>query len=152
MLTRVLHGAVSGFQRLRRTAWFFTRPATSGVHAVPITPTGKIVLVTLSYARGWRLPGGGRKPREDPEAAILRELREEIGMVSWGQVERVTDFEHRPDFRRDRSSLFVVRAVVYRPKWSLEIKKVGEFEPGKLPLSTAPVTLRLLAAAGCSRE
>jgi 8-oxo-dGTP pyrophosphatase MutT (NUDIX family) len=148
MLKRLIHGAVAGFQRARTGMWFFTRPKTYGVHAIPVTPAGRLVLVTLSYARGWRLPGGGRKPDEDPQAAILRELREEIGMTAHASVEKVTDFEHRPDFRRSESSLFVVRGVVYRPRWSLEIKAVREFASGELPSDTAPITRRLLAAAG----
>jgi hypothetical protein len=57
VLRGLLHRAVSAFQRARRTVWFFTRPTTYGVHAIPVTPAGKLVLVTLSYARGWRLPG-----------------------------------------------------------------------------------------------
>jgi 8-oxo-dGTP pyrophosphatase MutT (NUDIX family) len=147
VLTRLLHLAVAGFQHVRGAVWFVTRPTTCGVHAVPVTPAGRLVLVTLSYARGWRLPGGGRKSDEDAEAAILRELREEIGMIDCAAVEKVTDFEHRPDFRRSRSSLFVVRGVAYRPRWSLEIKKVAEFAMDELPADMAPITRRLLAAA-----
>ena len=134
------------FHRSRRLLWFFTNPATNGAHAIAITPDGKVVLVTLSYARGWRLPGGGVKSGEDPEEAVLRELREEIGMTSHGAVQKVTTFTHRPDFRKDESSLFVVRDVVYRQHWSLEIKAVRAFDPGALPPDLARITRKLLAA------
>lgn len=127
--------------------WFFTRPSSAGVHAVALTPENRIVLVTLSYARGWRLPGGGRKVGEGDEEAMLRELREEIGMTGHGQVEKVARFSHRPDFRNDRSALFVVRDLAYRPKWSLEIKAVREFPLDALPADAAPITRRLIAAA-----
>lgn len=148
MLTSVLHRAVNAFQGVRRILWFFTRPVTFGVHAVPITPAGKLVLVKLSYARGWRLPGGGQKAGEAAEASMLRELREEIGLISFESLQAVTRFEHRPDFRKDQSRLFVARGVVYRPRWSLEIKAVREFALGNLPSDTAPITRRLLKAAG----
>jgi len=138
--------------RLRRSVWFFTSPSTSGVHAVALTPEGKIILATLSYARGWRLPGGGRKRSESPEEGVLRELREEIGMISHGRVRKVANFSHRPDFRKDRSSLFVVEDVVYRPTWSLEIKAVREFDPDRLPPDAAPITRRLVAAAFGDRK
>nr|MDQ4087857.1 NUDIX domain-containing protein [Pseudomonadota bacterium] len=73
-LVKPVHRAI---QRLRRFLWRFTgRPI--GVHAIPITPAGKIVMVKLSYAPLWRLPGGGCKRGEDPKQAVLRELREEI--------------------------------------------------------------------------
>lgn len=148
MLTRLLHAAVYGFQFLRRMGWFVTRPKALGVHAVPLTPEGRLVLVKLSYASGWRLPGGGRKAHEDPRAAVLRELSEEIGLTAHGAVVPVGDFTHRPDFRHGEATLFVVRDVAYRPRWSLEIKEVREFDPATLPPDTAPITHRLLAMAG----
>ena len=103
--------------------------------------------MTLSYARGWRLPGGGRKRGEDAETAVRRELVEEIGMTDCGALRAVASFSHRPDHRRDRSSLFVVENVRYRPRWSLEIKAVGEFDPDDLPVGTAAITRRLIEAA-----
>ena len=133
---------------MRRSVWFFTRPRTSGVHAIALTPDRRIILVTLSYARGWRLPGGGRKQGEDPEMAIRRELAEEIGMTACGVVRDVGQFSHRPDYRQDRSSLFVVENVCYRPRWSLEIRAVRAFDLDSLPADTAPITHRLIAAAG----
>jgi 8-oxo-dGTP pyrophosphatase MutT (NUDIX family) len=117
------------------------------VHGVPLTPDGKVVLVTLSYAKGWRLPGGGRKADEDPSAAILRELREEIGLIAYTAIEPVCDFDHRPDFRHGQASLFVVRGVQYQPRWSLEVKAVETFDLAALPTRTAAITHRLLGLA-----
>jgi ADP-ribose pyrophosphatase YjhB (NUDIX family) len=142
-----LHRLVHWFHQGRRLVWFFTHPDTRGVHAVAVTPEGEIVLVTLSYASGWRLPGGGCKPGEDPEQSILRELREEIGMTACGAVQQVMTFRQQADFKNDRSSLFVVRDVVFEPRWSLEIKAVGTFALDALPLDMPPITRRLLRAA-----
>ena len=147
MLGRVLHFGVYAFQAFRRGAWFFSRPQTQGVHGVPLTPEGKVVLVTLSYAKGWRLPGGGRKADEDPFEAILRELREEVGLIAYTDIEPVCDFEHRPDFRHGQATLFVVRGVQYQPRWSLEVKAVEAFDLSSLPTSTAAITHRLLGLA-----
>lgn len=147
MLGRFLHLGVNAFQSLRRSVWFFSRPRTQGVHAVPLTPEGKVVLVTLSYAKGWRLPGGGRKAGEEPREAILRELREEIGLYAYTDVEPVCEFTHRPDFRRGEATLFVVRGVRFEPRWSLEVKAVETFELSALPQDTAAITRRLLELA-----
>lgn len=147
MFGRLLHLGVYAFQTLRRCAWFVSRPRTQGVHAIPLTPEGKLVLVTLSYAKGWRLPGGGRKADEDPVAAILRELREEIGLTAHETIEPVCDFEHRPDFRRGQATLFIVRGVEYQPRWSLEVKAVEAFDLHALPPGTAAITHRLLGLA-----
>ena len=87
LLTHLLHSGVSWFQSLRRLLWFFTGPRTVGVHGVPLTPDGKVVLVMLSYARGWRLPGGGKRKTEDSRTAMIRELREEIGLTNFDSVD-----------------------------------------------------------------
>ena len=147
MLTRVLHLGVLAFQSLRRSVWFVTRPRTKGVHGIPLTAQGNVVLVTLSYAKGWRLPGGGLKTGEDPREAMLRELREEIGLTAHLGIEPICDFRHRPDFRHGEATLFVVRGVEYRPRWSLEVRSVGEFALSDLPHDTASITLKLLALA-----
>ncbi len=147
MLKRLLHFGVACFQALRRSVWFFSRPRTTGVHGIPLTPNGKVVLVTLSYAKGWRLPGGGQKTSEESRDAMLRELREEIGLTAYASMELVSGFTHRPDFRHGEGSLFVVRGVRYQPRWSLEVAKVGEFELDALPVGTAAITHELLTLA-----
>ena len=102
------------------------------------------MLVTLSYARGWRLPGGGVKRNEDRQEAMLRELSEEIGLTAHESVELVGGFKNRPDYRHAEETLYIVRGVRYRPRWSLEVKDIGEFELDRLPDGTAPITHQLL--------
>ncbi len=104
----------------------------------------------LSYAPGWRLPGGGVKKTEDQQTAMLRELREEIGLSDCESIHRVSGFDHRPDHRQGKGTLFVVRGVLYQPRWSLEVKQVGEFCLDDLPRSTAEITRQLLALAASS--
>jgi 8-oxo-dGTP pyrophosphatase MutT (NUDIX family) len=115
----------------------------SGVHAVPLTGDGKVVLVRLTYAPGWRIPGGGRKRGEAPEQAMLRELREEIGLISHGAIEELVDV--RPG---DPSAFFLVRDVVYRPRRSFEVEEVQEFDPAKLPDDTTSWTAHLVEQCG----
>jgi 8-oxo-dGTP pyrophosphatase MutT (NUDIX family) len=138
-------------QGLRRLLWLVTGPGRDGVHAVPLTPGGAVVLVRLTYARGWRLPGGGRKRRETPQEGMLRELREEIGLLGHGAVERIDRVLPLPRPRGDRSALFLVRDVTYRSRQSLEIEEVREFDPADLPgdLSRSTrETLETLLGAG----
>lgn len=139
--------AVTGFQMLRRLFWFVARPPSRGVLAVPVTPEGRVVLVRLTYDKGWHLPGGGRKKDEDPRNAILRELREEIGLESHGEVVPLGAFGHRPDRRRGTSDLFLVRDVRYAFSRSLEIEEAGEFPPDAPPDGLKPLSARKLAEA-----
>jgi 8-oxo-dGTP pyrophosphatase MutT (NUDIX family) len=132
-------------QSLRRLLWLFTGPGRNGVHAVPLTEKGRVVLVRLTYAPGWRIPGGGRKRSETPEEGMLRELREEIGLVGHGVIERIDDIlpPPRPD---DHSALFLVRDVTYRPRQSLEVEEVREFDPANLSDDLSGSTRDILAA------
>lgn len=139
--------SMTAFQTVRRAYWFVARPRAFGVHAVPITPEGRIVLVKHTYASGWRLPGGGRGKSEEPRDAILRELREEIGLRSWTAIRHVVDFEHRPDFRRGEGSLFRIDGIEYRPCRSLEIDAIAEFDPSELPPEATPFTRDMIAEA-----
>ena len=131
-LLTALHGVL-------KLAWFVRRPRTFGAHALAFTPQGKVILVRLRYAPGWRLPGGGRDEHEDPRDAVLRELREEIGMTGHGEVRLAAELEEHPDFKRDLAALLVVRDVRYdRPRWSWEIEDVIEAPIDALPADLSP--------------
>jgi len=119
-------------QGLRKLLWRFTgRPP--GVHALPLTAERRIVLVKLTYARDWRLPGGGRKRGESPAEAVLRELAEEIGMTDHGAIDEVTGDADLAAAGEEGGHLFIVRGVRYRPKRSWEIAAVEEFHAAALP-------------------
>lgn len=97
----------------------------------------------LRYAPGWRIPGGGRHPHESSEEAVLRELREEIGLTGHGRIRLACELDERTDFKRDLAALLIVEDVRYRPrKWSWEVEQVGEFPIDCLPGDTAEPTLR----------
>jgi 8-oxo-dGTP pyrophosphatase MutT (NUDIX family) len=138
---------VTAFQQLRRYYWFFRRPAVRGVLAVPLTAEGRVVLVRLSYAKGWHLPGGGRKRGEEPEQAVLRELREEIGLTAHSELLRVGEFAHRPDYRRGTTTLFLLRDVRFSPRPSLEIEEIAVFDPAQLPDRVTALTGSKIAEA-----
>ena len=110
-----------------------------GVHAIALTPERRLILVKLRYARGWRLPGGGRGEHEDPCEAGLRELREEIGMTSHGKVGLALPGD---------DELILVRDVEYRPRrWSWEVQDIMEAALDDLPPALSPIADRWLRAA-----
>jgi 8-oxo-dGTP pyrophosphatase MutT (NUDIX family) len=144
-LRPALRLALTAFQTARRGLWFVTRPDVRGVQAIPLTAAGRVILVKHRYTRGWHLPGGGYKRNEDAHAAILRELKEELGLTSHGEVRQLGCFTYHPDYRRSTVTLLLVRDVVYCPRWSLEIEEVGEFDRERLPPGTTNVARERLA-------
>lgn len=147
LVDAALRIVLTAAHKLLKAAWFVRRPRTQGAHAVALTRDRKLILVKLRYARGWRLPGGGRRPGEYAQAAVIRELREEIGMTAYGRIRFACELEESIDFKRDLAALLIVEGVSYAPRrWSWEVEQVGEFEIGHLPLDTASLTLRWIDA------
>src|ERR1700759_5383523 len=74
-----------GFNRLALTAKITVQALLAPVACAAcalVERDGKILLARHSYVSGWLLPGGGVERGEPPELAIMRELKEEIGLVS----------------------------------------------------------------------
>jgi 8-oxo-dGTP pyrophosphatase MutT (NUDIX family) len=147
MFNAFLRLVITAAHGLLKLVWFIRRPRTFGAHALALTPEGKAILVRLRYAPGWRLPGGGRAEDEDPRDAVLRELREEIGMTGHGEVQLAAELEERPDFKHDLASLLVVRDVRYRPhRWSWEVEAIIERETDDLPDDMATIAYGWISA------
>ena len=139
---RLLRVALTTAHIVLKLNWYVRRPRTFGAHALALTPARKVILVRLRYAPGWRLPGGGRKPQEDPAEAVLRELREEIGLIAHGAVRLACELDESSDFKRDLASLLVVEDVLYEPRWSLEIERIVEADLDALPADMSPRAVR----------
>ncbi len=69
-------------RRLRRQVVRMVTPGyRAGVLAVLRRPDGRVLLVDQPYVDGWSLPGGDLKRGESVRDAIVRELREELGVA-----------------------------------------------------------------------
>jgi ADP-ribose pyrophosphatase YjhB (NUDIX family) len=137
-------------QRVRILVWSITKPDIDGAHGIAVTPAGAIVLVKMRYARGWHLPGGGRKKGESARDNVLRELREEIGMTGYSDVQLARTTQDVRDFRRDSASVFILWDVTYQPaKWSLEIEEVMTADLAHLPVD---ISLRALGWIASVRD
>lgn len=154
MLRLIVRIGMTAAHRARMLLWRGRRSRAVGLHAVPLTPAGKVVLVRLTYAPGWHVPGGGQHRGEEPREGALRECREEIGLTAWSHVTGLAERDGETWGRPHRLVLFLIEGVVYRPRWSLEIAEVAEFSPSALPAdlsAPAAAMLRLATEALASR-
>jgi 8-oxo-dGTP diphosphatase len=100
----------------------------------------------------WEFPGGKVEAREDPEAALVREVREELGCaLTVGRIEEVV-FHEYPDF--DLYMLVYSGTIVGEPR-AVEVAEVAWVEIERLPeLDLLPADVlfaRALAAAARAR-
>jgi len=85
---------------------------------------GKVVLVRTTYQRGWTFPGGGVKRGEPPVEAVLRELREEIGLTRSAPPELVGIYVRRVWPSTNVNVLYRVREAEFDFKPNFEIREI----------------------------
>jgi 8-oxo-dGTP pyrophosphatase MutT (NUDIX family) len=132
--------------RVLQLYWFVFRPRTSGVTCIIRDADGRVLMVRHTYGKpAWSLPGGGTKRNETSEAAVRREIQEEIG-IELVDLRQVGSFLNTVEFKRDRVTVFTARpasaALNLRRE---EIADARWIDVDELPSPTAPVAKRSLA-------
>ena len=126
--------------------WRWFRPVTIGVRAVPVDPSGRLLLLRHTYVQGWYFPGGGVDARETLAAAAAREVQEEVGLSAIGEPTLITAQTFFVQGRTDHVVLFRIDVDGSMPRpdgW--EIAEARYFDPDNLPPLPA-VTQRQLGA------
>jgi ADP-ribose pyrophosphatase YjhB (NUDIX family) len=123
--------------------WFLVRPKTFGVQCV-IQQGDAILLVRNTYGRKqWTFPGGSIARGESAEAAIRREVREEVSLPLQ-QLRHLGAFDTTINYKRDHVEVFTGvtpdRQVTLDPA---EILEAQWFQPQDFP-PLAPAAARIL--------
>lgn len=131
----------------RAERWWMrvARRTHRGVQALVFTPAGELVLLELRYLAGWHLPGGGRRRGEPAQAAVLRELREELGTASHGAVTHVATIHELSRGIRCEIDLFRVADCLLpeRHRLNTEVRAVRAWPLDCLPERAAVARARL---------
>ena len=120
-------------------------PVNLGVRALAEDADGRVLLVWHSYVDGWHFPGGGADRGEHPADAVLRELREEVGLVKSAAPELLGVYVHKVLWMSSVALFYRVRDVEIDFKPNLEIRAVKFARPEELPPGTGRGVRRRLA-------
>jgi 8-oxo-dGTP pyrophosphatase MutT (NUDIX family) len=95
--------------RLLRLYWFLFRPRTYGARCILVCED-HVLLIRQTYGdRLWTLPGGGLTKGETPEAAVRREVKEEVG-VSLSRLQYLGQFVSTQTYNVDTVYVFTAPA------------------------------------------
>ena len=116
---------------------------TIGSRAIVINPDGQILLVKHTYQPHWYLPGGGVKKGESAKAALLRELKEEVGLVvNLEELILFGIYHHIYMGVNDYPIIYVVKNYKMTSSSSGEIEEIAWFDYDDLPAMVSPGTKR----------
>ncbi|MBA2654694.1 MAG: NUDIX domain-containing protein [Gammaproteobacteria bacterium] len=118
---------------------------TLGARAIILNQDNQILLVKHTYQPHWYLPGGGVKRGESIKTAVLRELREEVGIVTQQEPELFGIYFNTYLGQNDYPVIFVIKNYSIEEVDSPEIEAKGWFDFEKLPAMVSPGTQRRLS-------
>jgi 8-oxo-dGTP pyrophosphatase MutT (NUDIX family) len=119
-------------------------PVAFGASAVVEDAGHRVLLVRHSYMAGWHFPGGGVDAGEPPAAAVIRELREEVGLVTSAPPDLLGLFTRKVGWVTNVVALYRVCDAVLDFKPNLEIREIMFANPNDPPPGTTPGVRRRL--------
>jgi 8-oxo-dGTP pyrophosphatase MutT (NUDIX family) len=131
------------------TAQAFLTPVAFAACAL-IERDGKILLARHSYVSGWLLPGGGIRRGEPAADAILRELREEIGLVRSAPPVLFGLYARKAGLATNVIALYRLSDAEFDFTPNFEVREVISADPAAPPPGTPASVRRRLAEFGGS--
>ena len=122
-----------------------TRGLTLGVRGLVTDAEGRVLLVTHTYMPGWYMPGGGVERGETAEAALAREMVEEVGVRLTARPVLASVHSNHKSHRGDH--VLIYRVTAWEPCQATqhgEIAAVDWFAPENLPDDVSGGTRRRL--------
>jgi 8-oxo-dGTP pyrophosphatase MutT (NUDIX family) len=131
--------------RLAMGAKAMLGPTVLGANAMIFDRDGKVLLARHSYMSGWSFPGGGIKRGEPALHGMLRELREEIGVVRADPPALFGIYTRRTGWATNVILIYRLSnaEVEFRPNF--EVREILFVDPANPPRGTSAGTLRRLA-------
>ncbi len=117
---------------------------TLGARAIVLNSQNQVLLVKHTYQVHWHTPGGGVDRGESAKKAVIRELKEEVGVIVTGEPQLFGVYYHTYLGVSDYPIMYIVKEFTQEDASSPEIEKWQWFDYENLPEMTSPGTRRRL--------
>ncbi|MGE0634623.1 MAG: NUDIX domain-containing protein [Pseudobdellovibrionaceae bacterium] len=126
------------FYKLQRIYWKIRKPLTMGTRVI-VEKEDSILLVQMTYMRGWFLPGGGVDKGETFYTSAKRELQEECGLEA-SDLKLLGVYLNRKHGKVDHVAVYLAPPPGSDPSIQdpREIRAVRYFHKNELPADLAP--------------
>lgn len=119
---------------------------TLGTRAIILNSKNEILLVKHTYTPGWHFPGGGVDKGESPRQAIIREVKEEAGVIPLKSPEIIDCYFNIYLGVYDIVSLYFIKEFHIEPfKSNKEIAEAKWFSIENLPEDASNATKKRVA-------
>jgi 8-oxo-dGTP pyrophosphatase MutT (NUDIX family) len=113
-----------------------------GPRAIIVNANNQILLVKHVYAPYWYLPGGATNKGEPVKAALIRELKEEVGLTVNEEPRLFGIYHQVNEGVDDYPVIYIVKNFVLVEVHSPEIEELGWFDHDELPAMVSLATKR----------
>lgn len=119
---------------------------TYGTRAIILNSQNEVLLVKHTYTPGWHFPGGGVERGESPRQAVIREIKEEAGIISLQQPEIIDCYSNVYLGVPDIVTLYLIKEFQITPfECNKEIAEVKWFSIENLPADATNATKKRVA-------
>lgn len=116
--------------------------STNGARAVILNERQEVLLVRHTYTPGWHFPGGGVDKGESPRQAVIREVREEVGIIVEENPVIFECYFNVYGGVDDIVSLYLIKKFQIQNFKSKEIAEAKWFSINRLPEDVSKATKR----------
>lgn len=119
---------------LRKIYWFLVRPKTIGVKCLIQNQNNEYLLIKTTYSGDyWTIPGGGCHRKESLEDAVIREVKEEVG-VGIIELNQLGKYISEAEYKKDMVYLYTAKTQNTEIiKNSREISEAKWFSKDSIP-------------------
>ena len=117
---------------------------TVGSRAIILNHENQVLLVKHTYQPHWYLPGGGAKKGESAKEALIRELKEEVGIIPTEEPQLFGIYFHIYMGVNDYPIVFIIKNFTSTQTYSFEIEQMAWYDYHHLPELVSPGTKRRL--------